>query len=117
MLMETEKSYKLKDLPLNKVFFWSYDKEKADLPLSLIMEPVIKKGNLEDLYLLFNTFPLEELKKAYFNEIRPVLSGENKEYYRLRPSVKPNKQSVWLMDILFKAAKEMELEERHHDVA
>ena len=109
-----EKYYKLKALPLNlnKVFFWSYDKDKAELPLSLIMEPVIKKGNLEDLYALFNIFPLEELKTTYISEIRPVLSGEDKEYYKLRPFAKPDKQSVWLMDLLFKTAKEIKLRKR-----
>jgi hypothetical protein len=104
-----EKYYKLKDLPLNKVFFWSYDKEKAELPLSLIMETVIRKGNLEDLYVLFNIFPLEELKKTYISEIRPVLSGEDKEYYKLRPFAKMDKQSVWLMDLLFKTEEEIKL--------
>ena len=107
--METAKYYKLKDLPLDKVFFWSYDKEKAELPLSLIMEPIIEKGNMEDLYALFNIFPLKELRDAYFSDLRPVLSGENKDYYKLRPTAKPDKQSVWLMDLLFKTAAEMKL--------
>ena len=112
-----EKYYKLKDLPLNKIFFWSYDKEKAELPLSLIMQSVISKGNLEDLYALFNIFPLEELKAAYVSEIRPILSGEDKEYYMLRPFAKTDKQSVWLMDLLFKIEEEIKSRERCGNVA
>lgn len=102
-----EKYYKLNELPIDKIYFWSYDKEKAEMPLSSIIEPIIKKGELKDLYALFNIFPLEELKASYFNKIRTILSNEDKQYYKLRPKALPDMQTVFIMDTLFQAAEEI----------
>ena len=54
--MKTEKYYKIKDLPFNKVLFWSYDFDKSELSLFLIMISVIEKGDLVDLFMLFKIF-------------------------------------------------------------
>jgi hypothetical protein len=107
MKMKTEKYYKIKDLPFNKVIFWSYDFDKSELSLFLIMISVIEKGDLGDLFMLFKIFSFQELHETYFNEIRPMLSGEDKKYYKFRPDMKPDMKSVRLMDMIFKAIKEI----------
>lgn len=97
-----EKLYKLKDLPVDKVFFWSYDFENAKLPMSEIIWKVIEKGDIDDLVVLLRIFPEPEIKKIYIDEIRPILSGGDKEYYKLRPGAKTDNNTVWLMDTIFR---------------
>ena len=95
------KEYKLRDLPFDAVFFWSYDFDNAKLPLSKILWIIMKKGNIDDLIMLFKVFSVEDVKRIYYREIRPILSGENKEYYELRPEAKPDKNTVWLNGYYF----------------
>lgn len=97
------KEYKLKDLPFDRVFFWSYDFDNAKLPLSEILWIIIKKGDIPDLIMLFKAFPVEDMKKIYMKKIRPILSGEDKKFYNLRPDAKPDTNTARLMDTIFKA--------------
>ncbi len=96
--------YKLKDTPFSKRYFWSYDFDRTELPLSRIVEQLINYGNFEDHLNLFLTFPYDKLRNAYFNEIRPVMSGE----VILRDGMRPTKsdlKNVKYMDFLFEVLK------------
>ncbi len=99
------KEYKLKDLPFSKRYFWSYNFNKTELPLSRIIEQLINYGNFEDHINLFLTFPYNELKDAYLNEIRPVMSGKAILRDGMR-STKIDLRNVRYMDFLFEVFKE-----------
>ncbi len=103
-----DKEYKLKDLPFPKRYFWSYSHawDRTSLPLSLIIEQLIKYGRFKDHINLFVYFPYDELKSAYFNKVRPVMSGEIK----LRPDMittEMDLRNVKYMDFLFKVLKDV----------
>ena len=100
------KLYKLKDLPFSKKYFWSYAHawDRVELPLSLIMEQLIRCGRFKDHLNLFIYFPYDELADVYFNKVRPVMSGEIK----LRPDMTPSEmdlRNVKYMDFLFEVLK------------
>ncbi len=102
------KEYKLKDLPFHKEYFWSYSHawDRVALPLSLIIEQLIKYGSFKDHLNLFAYFPYAELKDVYFNKVRPIMSGE----IRPRPGMIPTKmdlRNVRYMDYLFEALKDV----------
>jgi hypothetical protein len=100
------KEYKLKDLPFPKQYFWSYSHawDRVSLPLSLIMEQLIRYGRFNDHLNLFIYFPYDELKDTYFTKVRPVMSGELK----LRPDIiitEMDLRNVKYMDYLFEVLK------------
>ena len=99
--------YGLKDLPFNKRYFWSYDFDKAELPVSVIMEHIIKYGELDDHLNLFKAFPKNEVFNAYYNIIRPRMMGEDKLFLKERPGAIPTKtdiRKVKYMDLIFEVA-------------
>ncbi|MHB8291150.1 MAG: hypothetical protein ACYDEG_01605 [bacterium] len=100
------KEYKLKDLPFPKQYFWSYSHawDRVELPLSLIIEQLVRYGRFKDHLNLFIYFPYDELKDVYFNKVRPIMSGEIK----LRPDITPTAmdlRNVKYMDYLFEVLK------------
>jgi|GEM_PF-5964669 len=98
------KLYQLKDLPFSKRYFWSYDFDRAKLPLSRIMEQLINYGNFEDHLNLFLTFPYNKLSDTYFNEVRPIMNGER----ILRDGMQTTAidlRNVKYMDFLFEVFK------------
>ncbi len=96
--------YKLKNTPFPKRYFWSYDFDRAELPLSIIIEQLINYGNFEDHLNLFLIFPYNELKDAYFNEVRPIMSGEKILRDGMRPTA-VDLRNVKYMDFLFEVLK------------
>ena len=101
--MKTTKYYKLKDLPFSKKYFWSYDFDRTELPLSKIIEHLIRYGRFADHINLFKFFTYSELEKAYYNEIRPVMSGE--KYFRSYIPTKMDMKNINYMDFLFEVFK------------
>ncbi len=73
-----EKLYKIKNLPreINRTHFWSYDKEKTELPASVIIELVLKYGTLEEIFTLFNLIDTDEFMNIYWNTVRPIFEGK-----------------------------------------
>lgn len=61
----SNKQYKLKNLPFNKGYFWSYDFENASLPLSIIATIIIENGNFESLLTLITIFDKNEVFDIY----------------------------------------------------
>lgn len=105
--METIRYYKLKDLPFSKRYFWSYDFNKAELPLSVIMEHIIRYGDLDDHLNIFRIFPKNDIFSTYYNKIRPRMIGEDKVFLKERPGAIPNKsdiRKIRYMDLIFEAA-------------
>jgi hypothetical protein len=104
----SESLYRLKDLPFNKRYFWSYSHawDRASLPLYLIMEQLINYGKFEDHLNLFVYFPYEELKNTYFNKVRPALSGKIK-LRSFNPPTKMDLRNVRYMDYLFEVLKDV----------
>lgn len=103
----SESLYRLKDLPFNKRYFWSYNFEKAELPISVIMEHIIKYGDVEDHLNLFKIFPKKEVFNTYHNIIRPRMTGEDKLFLKGRPGAIPDKadiRKVKYMDLIFEVA-------------
>lgn len=103
-----KREYRMKDLPFPKMYFWSYSHawERVSLPLSLIMEQLIRYGSFKDHISLFVVFPYKELKDVYCNKIRPVMSGE----ITPRPGMVPTKgdlRNVKYMDFLFEVLKDV----------
>ena len=97
--MEKINYYKLKDLPFSKRYFWSYDFNKAELPLSKIMEQLIRYGRFADHINLFRVFPYSDLERVYYKEIRPVMSGEKS--FRSYIPTKGDIKNINYMDFLF----------------
>lgn len=91
--MET-KVYKLKDLPFNKGYFWSYDFENASLPLSVIVSHVIENGTLESLIDLIKIFDRNEVFDIYNKIFRPAC---------LKSNWLDEKNIIPFMDIFFDA--------------
>ncbi|MDA8053631.1 MAG: hypothetical protein M0012_05690 [Deltaproteobacteria bacterium] len=105
--METIKYYKLKDLPFSKRYFWSYDFNKAELPLAVIIEQIIKYGGFEDHLNLFKIFPKNDIFNIYYKEIRPHMLGEDKIFLRERPGAIPkisDIRRIRYMDLIFEVA-------------
>ncbi|MHB1665466.1 MAG: hypothetical protein ACYCT7_09445 [bacterium] len=73
-----EKLYRLKDLhpKINRTHFWSYDKENAALPASIIVEQVLKYGTLEEIFTLFNLMDADEFMSIYRNKVRLIFEGK-----------------------------------------
>ena len=73
-----EPFYKIKNLPnqINRTHFWSYDKEKAVLPVAVIIEQVLKYGTLEEIFILFNLIDADEFMNIYRNTVRPIFEGK-----------------------------------------
>ena len=99
--------YKLKDLPFSKRYFWSYDFNKAELPIGVIIEQIIIYGDLGDHLNLFNVFPKEDVFSSYYNEIRPRLLGNDKKFLQERPGATPKIEGIRrikYMDLIFEVA-------------
>ncbi|MCL4322027.1 MAG: hypothetical protein M1478_04380 [Deltaproteobacteria bacterium] len=73
-----EKLYRLKDLPqtINRIHFWSYDKDKAELPAEILIEHILKYGALEEIFTLFNLMDADEFMDIYKNKVRPIFEGK-----------------------------------------
>ncbi len=73
---------KITDLPaeVNKDHFWSYDKEKAELPLEIIIEHILKYGELEEIFAIFNFMDADEFMNIYRNKVRPIFEGKGVAY-------------------------------------
>ena len=97
--------YKLKDLPFSKRYFWSYDFDKTELPLSKIMEQLIRYGRFADHINLFRVFTYDKLEEAYYNEVRPIMSGEKS--FRSYVPTKTDMKNIKYMDFLFGVLKDV----------
>lgn len=86
---------KVKDLPFNRGYFWSYDWENGKLPLEVIVEQVLIYGELEDIFTLFSLFDSEQIKGIYYSKIRDKLITSNKSF------VTQDKALAKLLDIIF----------------
>jgi hypothetical protein len=93
-LQITEKVYRLKDLPFNKGYFWSYDFKNASLPLSIIVYQVIENGSYESLIDLVTIFDKNEVFNIYNKTFRPT---------SLKSSWLNDKDIIVFMDIFFDA--------------
>ena len=73
---------KITDLPaeVNKDHFWSYDKEKAELPVEIIIEHILKYGELEEIFAIFNFIDADEFMDIYRNKVRPIFEGKGVAY-------------------------------------
>jgi hypothetical protein len=95
-----EKLYRLKDLPavINRTHFWSYDKEKASLPAEIIIELVLKYGDLEEIYALFDMFDPDEFMALYRNKVEPLFEGKGVPL--IFNSLSPAEQEIYMRNNL-----------------
>jgi hypothetical protein len=89
-----EKLYRLKDLPFNKGYFWSYDFENASLPFSVIVSQIVENGSYESLIDLVTIFDKKEVFDIYNKTLRPAC---------LKSNWLDDKNIVAFMDIFFDA--------------
>lgn len=74
---------RLKNLPFNRGYFWSYDWENGSLPLSVIVEQILIYGELDDIFNLFKLFGAERVKNVYYSKIRNKLIEKNKSFVKI----------------------------------